>query len=192
MKIFLIALTILILATPTSHSQEIHTDNFKMNLNDSHTPAFEPAKSNSSEDFTTAALIFAWMVNPIIVYEDKHVDIGLTKEVTLFVFPFTRLAAEYSRIFRSSNKDQFRISANLEIPFVVSDYGALSLGVGGGYFTDFKHTGYFPQAGVSFLFGPGENIGTNIYTKARYTFVTQEEKSNIFDFSVGAGLMFWF
>lgn len=195
MKIFVFVFSLLLFASTSSHSQEIPAENFKIIVKNSDRVTLNSLSSDnltSGEILIAAAAVVAWIVNPIIVYEDKHVDLGLTKEVSLYIIPYVRFAGEYSRIFRVHNKNHWRASVNAEIPLLVSDFAILTGSVGGGYFTDLTHDGYFPQASFSIMLYPIEHIGTNIYIKTRYTFITQEEKSNIFDLTAGAGLIFWF
>lgn len=195
MKKLIFITSLLLFVSTSSQAQEIPPENFKTTLKDSDRVTLNSLSSTNltgSEILIATAAVVAWMVNPIIVYEDKHLDLGLTKEISLYIIPYLRFAGEYSRIFRVHNKNHWRASLNAEIPLVVSDYAIVTTSVGGGYFTDLTHDGYFPQASFSVMLFPIQHVGTNIYLKTRYTFITQEEKSNIFDLTAGAGLIFWF
>jgi cation transport ATPase len=188
MKNLFASLFILIILTENLPAQEMPVESFKLSLKDTRE---QTLKLNDQADISLVPFIFLWLVNPIIVYEDKHVDIGLTKEVSVYIYSFVRMAGEYSRIFRAHNKNHLRASLNLDMPVAVGDFAAFVYSLGGGYFTDTKHSGYFPQASFSLLLF-SNHVGTNVYVKTRYTFITQKEKSNIFDFSIGAGLAFYF
>jgi hypothetical protein len=189
MKKNILVILIFFISVNLLSAQEIPLEKFKFSLKDPHR---ESLKLNDRANHSLAVFTILWILNPIIVYEDNHVDIGTTKEISLMVVPFVRIAGEYSRILRSHNKNHFRVSLNLDMPVSAGDFAAFLYSFGAGYFSDLKHSGYFPQASFNLLLFATDNIGTNLYIKTRYTFITQKEKTNIFDFSMGGGLVFYF
>lgn len=143
-------------------------------------------RSESGFSFNTAktiALFFPF--NPIFLIENKKFYVGITKEISLGKFPYGRLAAEYSLIFRETHLNQLRFSYNFDIPLETSDYAFIMLSLGGGYFTDFSKEGYFPQASLNLIIPFDDIIGMSTYLKFRNTFVTEGNESDIFDFSLG-------
>ena len=138
-------------------------------------------------------LLFAiWPLNPIVLHEDEKFQFGLTKEFSIWKFNYGRIAFEYSRIFRGNNKNHYRFSYNYDIP--LGDKRAherLSIGVG--YFTDTENKGFFPQISYSYALSVCAPFGAFIpNAKLRYTFMSDENKSNIFDISAGVGFFIFF
>lgn len=131
-------------------------------------------------------------INPILSIEGKRFYAGLTKEFSFGVFPYGRAAAEYSFIFRETKVNQIRLSYNFDIPLEVADLGAFLVSIGGGYFTDFSKTGYFPQASFNILLPLDDVVALTPYVKFRNTFMTEESESDIFDFSFGFGTAVYF
>ena len=131
-------------------------------------------------------------INPILLLEDKKFYVGITKEFSFGIFPYGRIAAEYSLIFRNTRLNQLRFSYNFDIPVEAGDLAAFFLTVGAGYFTDFYKEGYFPQASFSLLIPVDDNIGISTYFKIRNTFMTEKEESDIFDISLGLATVFYF
>lgn len=148
-------------------------------------------KVNSSLNTLGIVSVF-FPLNPILLIENKKFYVGITKEFSLIFYPVGRLAAEYSLIFRKSDLNQLRFSYNFDIPLETADFAAFLLSFGGGYFTDFKKYGFFPQASVSLLVPTTDNIAVNAYFKVRETFVNQDKGSDIFDMSFGLGVTFSF
>lgn len=150
-------------------------------------------RSESGFSFNTAktiALLFPF--NPIFLIENKKFYVGITKEISLGKFPYGRLAAEYSLIFRETHLNQLRFSYNFDIPLETSDFAIFMLSLGGGYFTDFSKEGYFPQASLNLIIPFDDVIGISTYLKFRNTFVTEENESDIFDFSLGLAVVIYF
>lgn len=131
-------------------------------------------------------------LNPILMIENEKFYVGITKEFSIGKFPYGRLAAEYSLIFRETHVNQLRFSYNFDIPLVAGDFAALMLSAGGGYFTDFDKKGYFPQLSVGLLLPATEVITANLYFKTRYTIMDDKSKSNIFDVTFGLSTTYYF
>lgn len=150
-------------------------------------------RSQSGFSFNTAktlALLFPF--NPIFLIENKKFYAGITKEVSIGKFPFGRIASEYSLIFRKTHLNQLRFSYNFDIPLETSDFAVFMLSLGGGYFTDFSKEGYFPQVALGLVIPFDNSAGINAYMKFRNTFVTGENESDIFDFSLGLAASVYF
>ena len=140
-----------------------------------------------TEDFELyKPIMLLWPLNPMIVVENSKVYFGLTKEVDI-ILPHAKakLGLEYTYIFRSERNNHLRVFADYIIPLQAGDFAAVLVNIGGGYFTDTKKSGLFPQASLSILAPFSDVFGINIYVKARETFMLKKEESNIFDFSVG-------
>lgn len=150
-------------------------------------------RTESGFSFNTAktlALLFPF--NPIFLIENKKFYVGITKEISLGKFPYGRLAAEYSLIFRKTHLNQLRFSYNFDIPLETSDFAVFMLSLGGGYFTDFSKEGYFPQASLNLIIPFDNVLGISTYLKFRNTFVNEESESDIFDFSLGLAVVIYF
>ncbi len=143
----------------------------------------------SEEGLTTLALLFP--INPIFMLEGKRFYAGITKEFSIGIVNYGRVAAEYSLIFRETKLNQLRFSYNYDFPLEV-DIAAILLTFGAGFFTDFYKQGYFPQASFSLLIALDNNIGVNTYVKVRNTFMTESDESDIFDISLGLATIFYF
>ena len=144
-------------------------------------------------------LAIAWPLNPMLVVEDKKAHFALTKELSLG-FPvfyagktpvLTMLGAEYSYVFRQERNSHIRAFADVLIPIQSGDFFAFLAGAGGGYFTDTKKSGIFPQASLSLFVPLTEGTALKIYVKGRNTFMLMKEESNIFDISIGAATTFY-
>lgn len=135
-----------------------------------------------------AVLLALFPLNPILMIEGNKFYAGITKEVSFGKYPYGRLAAEYSLIFRETRLNHLRFSYNYDIAIEARDFGAFLFSFGGGYFTDFHKEGIFPQALIGILFALTDGIGTNPYVKIRHTFMTDSGESDITDLSFGLGL----
>lgn len=147
----------------------------------------ERSSTPASESFAEVALAL-FPLNPILMIEGKNFYVGITKEVSYSFYPYGRIASEYSLIFRDTRVNHLRFSYNYDIVLEAGDFAAFFLTLGGGYFTDFKKEGYFPQLSFSMLIAFSDNVGTNPYIKFRHTFMTESEESDISDMSFGLSL----
>lgn len=154
-------------------------------------------QSKESLNTTSSVLLLVWPLNPMLVYENKKINFGLTKEVSV-IFPFIRasefgtigrLGLEYSYIFRSERNSHIRSFFNVDIPVDAGDFVAFTTSIGCGYFTDTKKSGIFPQASFNMLVPFGEGLGINPYIKLRHTFMFDKTQSDVTDFSLGIGLI---
>ncbi len=146
-------------------------------------------------DICSPALVLLFAIfplNPIVLHEDENFQFGLTKEFSIWMFNYGRIAFEYSRIFRGNNKNHYRFSYNYDIP-LGDKKSPERLSIGIGYFTDSKNKGYFPQITYSYALSVCKPFGALMpYAKLRYTFITDENKSNIYDVSAGVAFFIYF
>ena len=147
--------------------------------------------TNATLPLAIGLVSILYLVNPIILLEDKRVSAGLTKEISLGFgyFGEYRIGAEYSIIIRESQRNHLRLSFKYDI--LLKDVkpsnmlqSSSVISIGGGYFTDFDGYGFFPELSFGysirndkFLFYP--------HLKLRHTIMTEKNKSNITDFSFG-------
>ena len=175
------------------------TGSFKFSLkeNSSASSQFENTKSSmpffKKTDMPTglfAAGIAGLFINPILVFEDKKIFWGLTKEISIAFFPYGRLNLEYSFLFRTFNKNHIRISYNYDfIEQNRSDWVMYRTSAGAGFFTDTKSNGIFAQVSPGFFIASPIVI-FDLYLKYRFTYTFNKNKSDIHDISLGMGLLF--
>ena len=149
-------------------------------------------QSSSVLPFAVGVAAVLYLINPVIVYEDKKLYAGITKEISLGWGKFGehRTAFEYSFILggnirnyvRLSYKYDFLLKPGLEPSHTLQ--GTQTLSVGGGFFTDFKGNGAFPEVTYGYslrnhklLFYP--------HIKLRHTFMFNKTKSDNTDISLG-------
>lgn len=135
---------------------------------------------------------FFYLLNPIILYENDKIALGITKEISVG-FGNTgehRFAFEYSYIFRENYSSHFRLSykydyfltSSIKPSHILQGTGVLSLGAG--YFNGITYHGIFPEITYGYSI---RNHKLLIYphTKLRFTYIFEKGKSNITDFSFG-------
>ena len=154
--------------------------------------------SNGKKDAINwiAPASLVWPFNPMVVFEDEKTYFAFTKEVAIALPPislkkagiFTRLAVEYSYVFRSEKNHHIRLSLDAGYPLSAGDFAAVLLSAGSGYFTDTKANGISVHSSLGFFTTFGDNLGVNFYLRTRNTFMFPEERKNIFDLSAGLGL----
>lgn len=155
---------------------------------------FSKGKDDAINWIAPASLV--WPFNPMIVFEDEKIYFAFTKEVAVAFPPIsmkkagiiTRVAAEYSYVFRSEKNHHIRLFLDAGYPLSAGDFAAVLLSAGSGYFTDTKANGISVHSSLGFFTTFGDNLGVNFYIRARNTFMLPEERKNIFDLSAGLGL----
>ena len=153
--------------------------------------------TNISEGELWSGVIAFWPLNPMLVYENKKIYFGLTKEVSIGFLHRFKFSLEYSYIFRDTNNNHLRSSLNYIIPLSTSDFAIISTSIGAGYFTDTKKSGIFPQGSIELMIAPTDNIVISFYSRLRHTitvgtFNSGSNKSNITDLSLGIATIFVF
>lgn len=155
-----------------------------------HVEKFRLHKKTDAPTGMFAGLIFLSFINPILVFEDKKIFWGLTKEISKSFYPYGRLSFEYSFLFRTFNKNHFRFSYNYDHVFENrSDFVIFTVSPGAGYFTDTENNGAFVQ-GSGGLFFPTPVFMGHLYMKYRFTKIFDKNKSDIHDISLGLGFVF--
>lgn len=133
---------------------------------------------------------FLYLLNPIVLFENDKIGLGITKEASIGFgyFGEHRASVEYSYIFRSDLRSNLRLGYKYDILLKKGIkpsnllQGTPVIAPGIGYFTNFSRNGYFGETSFGysvrndkFLFYPS--------VKLRYTYVAKG--SNIVDFSFG-------
>jgi hypothetical protein len=153
---------------------------------------FKKSKTTSTLPIAVGFAAILYLINPILVYEDKKFYAGITKEISVGWGKIGehRTAFEYSLIFGGNLRHFFRLSYKYDFlltPGIQPSHilqGTSTLSAGGGFFTDFNGNGIFPEVtyGYSirnhkFLFYP--------HIKLRHTFMFNKTKSDNTDISFG-------
>ncbi len=158
------------------------------NLSGKHFPAYYN-KAGLPTGTAVAGIVFL-LINPVLVFEDKKIFWGLTKEVSYSLFPYGRIAFEYSFLFRTFNKNHFRFSYNYDFIYQQGrSWLMFVISLGAGYFTDTEKKGVFAQSSAGF-FIPTPLFIIHPYIKYRFTLVPEKNRSDIHDLSLGAGFLF--
>jgi hypothetical protein len=134
---------------------------------------------------------FFYLLNPIILFENDKIALGVTKEFSVGFGNFgeNRISFEYSLIFREAQTSHFRIGYKRD--FILADIlpsnflqttGVFT--IGGGAFNDLDGWGIFPEAAYGFSFR-NDKLLIYPHVKGRFTYAFRGEKSNIWDFSFG-------
>ena len=181
MKKIIFSLVVVLFVCGTSSSQ-----NMKLKLKDNKTSGI------SSGSGVTFLFYAAAIINPMIVFEDKKVYFGLTKEITFGKFPYGRISFEYSYIFRSYNTSHLRFAYNYDIILEAGDFVAFTATPGAGYFTDTKNKGWFAQGSVGAILPFAGFIAAAPYLRYRHTFIKDKFKTDIDDISLGVAFMIYF
>ena len=151
--------------------------------------------TNSANSITNASIglgAFLYFINPIVIYENKSVYAGLTKELSIGFGKFGehRLAFEYSLVFSGNISNQLRLSykydlllkEKIEPSHMLQATGVLSFG--GGYFANFNKTGVFPELTYGYSIR-NHKILIYPHIKIRHTFMFKKQDTDITDFSFG-------
>jgi hypothetical protein len=176
---------LLIIAVNISFSQNIN-----LSLKDSHSSS---GMHYRKADLPISLYILGIVafISPMAVFEDKKVFFGLTKEVSLGIFPYGRASFEYSYIFRSYNTSHLRFSYNYDFFLESGDFIIFTTTLGAGYFTDTKNKGWFGQLAGGAILAMSEYITFYPNLKYRYTFINEKIKSDIHDVSLGVAFVFY-
>jgi hypothetical protein len=151
--------------------------------------------TTSATSFTTVSIglgAFLYLINPILLYENKRIYAGITKELSVGFGKLgeNRFAFEYSFIFagnishhiRLSYKYDFLLAENIEPSHTLQSTSVLSLGAG--YFTNFNKQGFFPELTYGYSLR-NHKILIYPHIKIRHTFMFRKQDSDITDISFG-------
>jgi len=200
MKKILITIILFAGLLNTSHSQVLNLKNAGEILPTDFTKLSSAKNKATNVPDLLGTILFttSLIINPQILYENKKVNFGLTKELSV-LFPLaetkglmalSRLGVEYTYVFRESRNHHLRGFFNLEIPIEAADYIAITWGIGGGYFSDLKKSGAFPQTSLDAFIPISNRVALIPYLKLRHTFMFDRTQSDITDFSAGMGFTF--
>jgi hypothetical protein len=147
---------------------------------------------NPTIPISIGVAIFLYLLNPIIMYENDKIGLGLTKELSIGFGDFGehRIGIEPALIFREEEKWVLR--AGYKYDFLMRSFLKPSnllqatsvISPGLNYFTDFSRSGISPEIAYGYSFR-NDKINIFPYFKLRYTYVFETGKSNVFDFSTG-------
>lgn len=147
--------------------------------------------SNPTIPVALGVVGFFYLLNPIVLFENDKIALGITKEVSMGFgyFGENRLSFEYSFIFREDHTSHFRlgykrdfIMANILPSNFLQSTGVLTLGASG--FTDLDGYGVSPEVAYGFSFR-NDKLLIYPHVKGRYTYTFDKPRSNIIDFSFG-------
>lgn len=183
--------TVLILmvfiCTGSIYSQNLKLSDLEIKKNERNINII-PTEKAETELFKPIMLL--WPLNPSVVVENKKVYFALTKEISVMLpRVLGKVGFEYSYVFRADRNNHLRVFADYFYPIEAGDFAVVIFNIGGGYFTDTKKSGLFPQLSMSILAPMSDYFAINLYVKARQTFMLKKEESNIFDGSFGIGLV---
>ncbi|MBN1632553.1 MAG: hypothetical protein JW917_00130 [Ignavibacteria bacterium] len=164
-------------------------NNFK-DTNDTEQETYERG-GNPTKILTYSLAAFLYIFNPTFLYENNKINSGITKEISLGFgyFGEYRIAFEYSFLFRELRMNHFRIgfkydnlTKNIQPSNILQTSGVFSYGMS--YFTDLSNHGLSPEMSYGYSIR-NHKILIYPHIKLRYTYLFDEYKSNILDFSFG-------
>jgi hypothetical protein len=186
----LIIFSILLLFGNNIYPQSLSIPNLSLKNN-------YPHKSMSEVDEATFIAAFIIMVaTPTVIYENKKVYFGLSRELSLLLGKKgeLRMSADYTFVFRRDLKHQFRVILKYDILSKLSrgdwfdDRSFFSFGTG--YFIDADGSGIPAEISAGFRIGEDSHFYLYPYIKLRHTFMTKKEKPDNTDFSLGLAIGF--
>jgi hypothetical protein len=153
--------------------------------------------TNSFASVSIGVAAILYLMNPIVLYEDKRIYAGITKELSVGFGKLGehRLAFEYSFVFAGNISHHFRFSYKYDILFKEKLepshilQGTSVLSPGAGYFTNFDKQGFFPELTFGYSLR-NHKLLIFPYIKIRHTFMLRKQDSDITDISFGIILGF--
>jgi hypothetical protein len=185
-----------ILGTFSIKSQDINLKLKESSYSQNNFSKLKPASltKKTGDPLFVFAIYGLVLINPMLVIEDKKAFFGLTKEISFGISSAVRagrISFEYSYIFRNYNRNHLRFSYNYDIVLNDMELALFIATPGAGYFTDTKNKGWFLQGSAGIFFAPMENIALYPYLRYRHTFITNENKSDIDDISLGMAFLIY-
>lgn len=142
--------------------------------------------------FTIIAASFFYLLNPIIIYEDNKIGLGITKQFSIglgyfgenrFTFEFTKIFRDdYSNIVRIGFTSDKLLRENLYPSNSLQGTSVISRGIA--YYTDFSHNGICLEAGYGYSIR-NHKLLIFPHLKLRYTHIFENYKTDVVDFSFG-------
>ncbi len=165
---------------------------YPLKFNSSYKGTRQLASASSVRPFAVITGIFLYLLNPIILYDNNKIALGITKEFSVGFGDFgeNRASVEYSKIFREFNSHHLRIGYKRDILTADRFYpsnnlqgtGLYTLGLSG--FTDFENFGVSPEISYGYSLR-NHKLLIFPYLKLRYTSLFMGLKNDIIDFSFG-------
>ena len=157
----------------------------------------EPSVSSEFTTFSIGLGVFVYMINPIVLYENKRIYAGVTKELSLGFGKFGehRFAFEYSFIFAGNISNHFRFSYKYDLLLKNNIkpshelQGTSVLSFGAGYFTNLSKHGVFPELTLGYSIR-NDKLLIYPHIKIRHTFMFKKQDPDITDLSFGVILGF--
>ncbi len=133
-----------------------------------------------------------YVINPIVLYENKRIYAGITKEISIGFGKLGehRFAGEYSLIFAGNISHHIRFSYKYDILLKQGIkpsnmlQGTSVVSVGTGYFTNFDKSGIFPEISYGYALR-NDKILFYPHFKIRHTFMFKKVDADITDISFG-------
>lgn len=161
-------------------------------------PISFPDKENTINSAASGSVLyigaaaFLYFLNPILIYENKRIYAGITKEFSAGFGKLGqhRFAFEYSLIFTGNISHHFRLSYKYDLLFDSKIepsnnlQGTSALSIGGGYFTNFDKQGIFPELTLGYSLR-NHKVLIFPHIKIRHTFMFKKQDSDITDISFG-------
>ena len=180
---------LLLLTCSNIYSQTIPSISQYVSLPDKEN-ATSPAISYTALSIGIGAFIY--LINPILLYDNKKIYAGITKELSVGFGKLGehRFAFEYSFVFTGNISHHTRLSYKYDL-LLKGDIepshnlqGTAVLTPGAGYFTDFSKQGIFPELTFGYSL---RNHKLLIYPhiKIRHTFMFRKQDTDITDISFG-------
>lgn len=142
--------------------------------------------------FTILGASFFYLLNPIIIYEDDKIGLGITKQFSVgfgyygenrLTFEFTKIFRDnYSYIIRLGYTNDFLLNKKLVPSNNFQGTSVVPLGIS--YYTEFSHNGMSLETGFGYSIRNHKMLICP-HLKVRYTHIFESGKSNIIDFSFG-------
>lgn len=135
--------------------------------------------------------VILYLINPIVLYENKRLYAGITKEISIGFGNFGehRLGFEYSFVFAGNISHHLRFSYKYDIlkngiePSNMIQ-GTSVLSFGAGYFTNFDKQGMFPEIAYGYSLRNNKLL-LFPHVKLRHTFMFKKDQADITDISFG-------
>lgn len=146
--------------------------------------------SKTADAGNTLILGSILVLTPTLIIENGSSQFALSKALSVGKYPFGRIEADYSYIFRSERNNALHLSYNLDIPTngKFNDPSLFFISPGGGYYTDFTRKGYFAQLAFGLWAGVGfaDFLSIHPNIKARKIFM-HDNQPGVFELSLGVG-----
>lgn len=152
------------------------------------------SRSSASSVYPISVVAAAglYLLNPIIVYDNKRLFMGFTKELSVGFgyFGEHRLSFEYSFIVSGSIRHHFRTGYKYDIllrkDLLPSNnmQGTGVVSIGAGYFYDLDKNGVFPEVSLGYSLR-NHKLLLYPHIKLRHTFMFKKDESDITDLSFG-------